>query len=167
MRYLFPCLVLLAASGCQSVDPKATPTTSSGAGGAAAQSGTGDEGLARTRLIGQATPTDCPNGGVLVELGIDANGNGVLDRNEVRGTEAVCDPIPSLGASPTLQASPGGQTAAADLGAQGGRGVAGPQGVPGEQGSPGEQGPQGGRGEPGESCSLEAGGSLSKAQDTR
>ena len=35
--------------------------------------------------------TDCPNGGVLVETGIDENGNGVLDAAEVEDTPKVCN----------------------------------------------------------------------------
>lgn len=34
---------------------------------------------------------DCPNGGVLVETGIDENGNGVLDPEEVDDTHKVCN----------------------------------------------------------------------------
>ena len=38
-----------------------------------------------------AGDTDCPNGGILVETGIDENGNGLLDDNEVDKTEKVCN----------------------------------------------------------------------------
>ncbi len=34
---------------------------------------------------------DCPAGGILVETGIDENGNGVLDTGEVDATEKVCN----------------------------------------------------------------------------
>ncbi len=35
--------------------------------------------------------TDCPFGGSLVETGVDENGNGLLDNNEVDNTEKVCN----------------------------------------------------------------------------
>ena len=38
-----------------------------------------------------AGDADCPNGGILVETGIDENGNGLLDDNEVDKTEKVCN----------------------------------------------------------------------------
>ncbi len=53
---------------------------------------------------------DCPEGGILVETGIDENGNGVLDPSEVDDTHKVCN------------------------------GEAGKRGVPGQQGSRGEDG---------------------------
>lgn len=48
--------------------------------------------------------SSCPNGGVQIEMGIDANGNGLLDQAEIDNsrTEVVChgknavDPIPTL-----------------------------------------------------------------------
>ncbi len=38
-----------------------------------------------------AGDADCPNGGILVETGIDENGNGLLDDNEVDKAEKVCN----------------------------------------------------------------------------
>ncbi len=35
--------------------------------------------------------TDCPNGGVLIERGIDLNEDGVLDSSEANVTEKVCE----------------------------------------------------------------------------
>jgi len=39
---------------------------------------------------GPATADECPNGGVTLDYGIDANGNGTLDADEVSDTYAVC-----------------------------------------------------------------------------
>ena len=41
-------------------------------------------------VIGQALVENCPNGGVVIGYGIDENTNGVLDTNEVDGTETIC-----------------------------------------------------------------------------
>ena len=62
----------------------------------------------------------CPHGGTLVSTGIDDNGNGVLDDEEVDSSEAICHGTP---------------------GEDGEDGQDGEQGNPGEQGDPGEQGP--------------------------
>jgi hypothetical protein len=34
---------------------------------------------------------DCPNGGILIETGVDENANGVLDSNEIDASEKVCN----------------------------------------------------------------------------
>lgn len=48
-------------------------------------------------LTGPIPPGDiCPNGGVQVDTGIDENGNGLLDPEEVDNTVYVCDGIPGL-----------------------------------------------------------------------
>ncbi len=54
------------------------------------ETATGDRSVA-TRTVPIATgDADCPNGGVLVDTGIDENGNGVLDGDEVDASEKVC-----------------------------------------------------------------------------
>jgi len=45
---------------------------------------------ARTSVLA-AGDTDCPTGGILVETGIDDNGNGVLDVAEIDSSEKVCN----------------------------------------------------------------------------
>ena len=45
---------------------------------------------AATQVISSGDP-DCPEGGILVETGIDENGNGVLDPDEVDDTHKVCN----------------------------------------------------------------------------
>jgi hypothetical protein len=70
---------------------------------------------------------NCPTGGTKIEVGIDINGNGVLDASEINAlqTKYVCN------------------------GANGIDGATGPQGPQGIQGLQGEQGPQGPAGQNG------------------
>jgi len=62
----------------------------------------------------------CPTGGTIIQSGVDTNGNGVLDPNEVTQATEVCN------------------------GAVGPQGPQGPQGPAGDAGATGPQGPQGG-----------------------
>ena len=66
-----------------------------------------------------ATLDECPNGGVIIEYGIDSDGNGLLDEREVLGTDVVCH------------------------GANGADGAAGTNGQDGAPGAEGAQGPAG------------------------
>lgn len=51
--------------------------------------GSGSDGL--TSLI-RVTPDDsCPNGGILIEVGLDTNSNGSLDAGEVQSTYSICN----------------------------------------------------------------------------
>ncbi len=50
----------------------------------------GDRSVAARTVVIATGDADCPNGGVLVETGIDENGNGVLDSSEVDASEKVC-----------------------------------------------------------------------------
>ena len=69
-----------------------------GGGGKQDNPGTPEAGqpstAARTSVLAANDP-DCPNGGILVETGIDTNGNGVLDNDEVDNAEKVCNGIDS------------------------------------------------------------------------
>lgn len=72
---------------------------------------------------------NCPNStGIKIEIGIDTNGNGELDADEVTDTEYVC----------------GGKN-----GAQGVQGEKGDKGEPGKDGSDGSDGAQGAKGDTG------------------
>lgn len=44
----------------------------------------------KTRSV-DASTSNCPNGGVDIESGIDENGNGILDTNEIDSVETVCN----------------------------------------------------------------------------
>lgn len=45
--------------------------------------------LTRSSVLPVNDP-DCPNGGILMETGVDDNGNGVLDADEVTSTKYIC-----------------------------------------------------------------------------
>ncbi len=53
---------------------------------------------AKTTPLPSGDP-DCPYGGILVETGIDENGNGILDDAEVDASEKVCNGEPGVGGS--------------------------------------------------------------------
>jgi len=75
---------------------------------------------------------DCPNGGVIIEYGIDENGNGTLDDAEVDGDVVVCH-------------GQDGQD-----GEDGANGTDGKDGFDGEDGADGEHGDDGADGEDGD-----------------
>jgi len=64
--------------------------SSCGGGGDNAPEAFASSSAARTSLL-QTNDSDCPDGGILVETGIDENGNGVLDNSEVDSKEKVCN----------------------------------------------------------------------------
>lgn len=43
------------------------------------------------RIIGDASATECPNGGVVLGYGIDENGDGELETDEIDGTTVICN----------------------------------------------------------------------------
>jgi len=43
------------------------------------------------RIIGDASATECPNGGVVLGYGIDEDGNGELSTDEIDGTTVICN----------------------------------------------------------------------------
>lgn len=107
-------------------------------GGQGAQGPQGDVGPAGAdgdAALILATAEDaglnCVNGGIRIDIGIDANGNGILDSDEISSTEYICNG----------EIGPKG-----DTGDVGPMGATGPQGLPGVQG---EQGPAGADGLPG------------------
>ncbi|MEQ6342297.1 MAG: hypothetical protein M3A44_11745 [Gammaproteobacteria bacterium] len=65
-------------------------TACGGGSGAGADNG-GAPSVAVNRSVIAVNDPTCPNGGILVETGIDKNINGVLDANEVTKSEAVCN----------------------------------------------------------------------------
>jgi len=65
----------------------------SGGGGAAPPPTQGNESVA-ARVLASAPLSACPYGGITVQTGIDKNGNGVLDPNEVTNTQYVCNGTP-------------------------------------------------------------------------
>jgi hypothetical protein len=51
----------------------------------------GDEPLGVS--VTEALKADCPNGGVVINQGIDANGNGKIDTAEITSSEKVCNGV--------------------------------------------------------------------------
>jgi len=67
-----------------------------GGGGGATDNGNnppagGDKSVAARTSVLAANDSTCPQGGILVETGIDENGNGLLDDAEVDNAEKVCN----------------------------------------------------------------------------
>ncbi len=93
------------------------------------------EQLNGSRIEVRADAEDqCPNGGVKIEMGIDENGNGTLDAEEIDKTEYVCN---------GSDGSKGTKGDAGDQGPKGDKGDQGDQGLKGDKGDPGEKGDQG------------------------
>ncbi len=89
---------------------------------------------------------DCPGGGILVETGIDENGNGILDDNEVDSAEKVCNgSAGSDGADGTNGTNGVNGSAGADGqdGVDGTNGANGTNGVDGTNGTNGVNGSNG------------------------
>ncbi|MCH8843037.1 MAG: hypothetical protein IID61_08675, partial [SAR324 cluster bacterium] len=63
----------------------------SGSGGGNGGGGEGEPSTAVNTIVLEPGDEDCPFGGILVESGIDDNGNGLLDPEEVDETEKVCN----------------------------------------------------------------------------
>ncbi|PLW94228.1 MAG: hypothetical protein C0592_03570 [Marinilabiliales bacterium] len=120
--------------------------------------GTGYNTVALTTM--EPAGVNCPNGGVLLEFGLDANGNGILDPGEVdpllsryvcNGVDGAAGPQGPAGATgatgpagPQGPAGPTGATGATGpAGATGATGATGPAGPQGPQGTQGPQGPAG------------------------
>lgn len=78
--------------------------------------------------------------GIKIEIGIDANGNGELDENEVADTQYICN---------GKNGSPGQQGESGEQGEPGKNGTDGAPGAPGEKGDQGLKGDQGVQGETG------------------
>jgi hypothetical protein len=63
---------------------------SCGGGGASSSSAVGANSVAT--MVQQSAPLGtCPTGGITVDVGIDSNGNGILDTSEVGSTQYVCN----------------------------------------------------------------------------
>ncbi len=80
-----------------------------GSGDVAVEGGGGvsaDGGMSVAARTGVIDPGDatCPYGGILVETGIDENGNGVLDADEVDDSQKVCHGAPGSGGTDGLSA---------------------------------------------------------------
>ncbi|MBN2729177.1 MAG: collagen-like protein [Bacteroidales bacterium] len=131
------------------------PAGATGPQGPAGPAGTGYNTVALTSL--EPAGVNCPNGGVLLQFGLDANSNGVLDPGEVdpslsryvcNGAVGATGPAGPAGATgPAGPAGPAGPTGATGAtgpaGPAGAMGATGPAGPTGATGATGPQGPQG------------------------
>jgi hypothetical protein len=136
-----------------------------GCGGSGTDGANGASALGR--VVAEAPGKNCSAGGQAFEFGVDRNGSGMLDADELEGTSYVCNgsaataeahPIPAGdprcpngGTAFTLTDS-GGTTGTKQevavcnggpAGAAGATGAQGPQGDAGPQGPQGDAGPQG------------------------
>lgn len=94
---------------------------------------------ALTKVSDEPKGSNCKNSnGVKIETGLDSNDNGVLDTDEVTGTQYICN------------GKNGPQGQQGEKGDQGAPGVNGTDGKDGDQGEKGDQGPKGDQGEQGE-----------------
>lgn len=115
-------------------------------------------GSAVTRVVPESVGAHCPAGGQALQIGLDANANGSLDDDEVKGTSYACNgssSTPELVAIPVgdprcpqggtelrvTNAAPAVLCHGAD-GAKGDRGEAGDAGAKGDQGDAGTGTPE-------------------------
>ena len=115
-----------------------------------------------------ATADECPNGGVILDYGIDSNGDGSLQANEVTDTYPVChgeDGENGTNCTVTRDEVSGVTTIVCDDGTSatvydgedgedGEDGATGPAGEDGEDGATGSAGEDGEDGEDGTSCTV-------------
>ena len=108
----------------------------------------GDEGSPNTvfAILPEAPGANCANGGSLIASGLDNNGNGNLNFNEVQFVGYACNGEDGLPGPP---GPAGPQGVAGTDGVDGSDGAQGPQGETGPAGPQGEQGAAGTDGEDG------------------
>lgn len=97
--------------------------------------------IATTPLAADPTASHCPQGGLQIDVGLDSNADGVLDNDEISGTEHVCHGEPGPQGEPGEKGDKGDP---GEPGEQGETGPAGPPGATGAQGLPGPGVPSGG-----------------------
>jgi hypothetical protein len=94
----------------------------------------------------------CANGGVMIVTGLDTNGDGTLQKDEISDTKWLCNGADG-DAGPPGDAGPSGADGAkgdpGDKGDKGDPGDAGPPGATGDKGDPGDAGPPGRTGDAG------------------
>ena len=139
MRYVLIFASLWVFFGCQSEELVGVPPYSSIA-----------------RVLGNALVEDCPNGGVIIGYGIDRNFNGILDENEITGSEILCHgengmdgadgescTVVDNGDGSYTMTCPDGSTVTFYDGEDGSDGVDGTNGTDGSDGSNGSDGVDG------------------------
>ncbi|ENO1786748.1 carboxypeptidase regulatory-like domain-containing protein [Vibrio vulnificus] len=98
MRILYIFLLLIALSGC---------------GGDGGNGGGNPPPSGNASIVTNQTPIGvgetCPNGGIQVDTGIDTNGNGQLDANEVSDSQSVCHGNDGLNSLVEFKNEPSGE----------------------------------------------------------
>ena len=97
--------------------------------------------LARTTT--EAPGSNCPNGGLRLDMGLDTNFNEVLDDDEISSTEYVCHGLDGGDGADGANGSDGQDGAAGQAGADGADGAAGADGADGSVGQDGADGSDG------------------------
>ena len=99
LKLAWPTLILLTAT-----------LTACGGGGSSGKdlSQLDDRSTSARATVLPAGDTDCPQGGILVETGIDENGNGQLDDSEVDSSEKLCNGQNGLSALIDFEDEPAG-----------------------------------------------------------
>jgi len=139
MKRIILGFMLLALSGCGSGGGKTAGVPDGTPLGALNSSAAKSTPLA-------AGDTDCPTGGILVQTGIDKNGNGTLDVSEVTSSQKVCNG--AQGATGTTGVT-GAAGVTGAIGPQGATGATGLTGTPGTTGATGSVGATGATGSQG------------------
>ena len=95
---------------------------------------------------------ECENGGIKIEVGLDANKNGTLDPDEIDKTQTqyVCNGIDGAAGEKGDQGAKGDKGANGTNGANGEKGDQGAKGDQGDKGATGMQGETGEKGDAGE-----------------
>lgn len=97
-RLLAPTLSLLLLSACGSGGSDDSPAPGPEPRPAAGLA------LAKTLAIAEGSASPCPYGGQLLQTGVDRNGNGVLDADEISNVQHICHGQPGTPGSPGRQA---------------------------------------------------------------
>ncbi len=116
----------------------------SGASGAPGEAGDdGKQSLLSVSVIPADGAAPCPTGGHTLRVGVDDDGDGILDDAEVEQTEVLCNGAGGPQGEPGETGAQGPQGETGAQGPQGETGATGAQGPQGETGATGAQGPQG------------------------
>ena len=141
------------ATGPQGAQGPIGLTGPQGVAGTNGTNGTnGDDG--KTALVNTSTEpagVNCATGGTKIEVGLDANNNGILEASEINAsqTKYICNGAQGPAGQNGANGIDGATGPQGPIGLTGPQGPAGPQGIAGTNGVDGAQGPQGIQGEQG------------------
>lgn len=139
MKRIILGFMLLALSGCGSGGGKTAGVPDGTPLGALNSSAAKSTPLA-------AGDIDCPTGGILVQTGIDKNGNGTLDASEVTSSQKVCNGAQGATGTTGTTGTAGAAGVTGAIGPQGATGATGLTGLTGTSGTTGATGAVGATG---------------------